>query len=263
MALHELKNQPFINQKLFFCTSLSLSLPKAPLFHHKRCKSALSHNLLSTKEYSCSFNLRSKSLRCNAGTSHRFKAFSPPFCAKSRFRLVSPESFAKIFFGRALNRGRRTESRVLFGYFLHAAKSDNPFLCRKLRGSANLDSARRNGGFALTKLKPFAALGGILPAAIPPFLLLTQHFLPLRGLFFGGHAAFLCCLRQPTAALRRLFPTFCKVQKVEQKNFENFLSEILPCRDSTLRVHCAAKGGFAKKCNFLLTNPKSCVILIL
>ena len=26
-----------------------------------------------------------------------------------------------------LNRGRRTESRVLFGYFLHNAKSDNPF----------------------------------------------------------------------------------------------------------------------------------------
>ena len=26
-----------------------------------------------------------------------------------------------------LNRGRRTESRVLFGYFLHDAKSDNPY----------------------------------------------------------------------------------------------------------------------------------------
>ena len=26
-----------------------------------------------------------------------------------------------------LNRGRRTESRVLFGHFLHDAKSDNPF----------------------------------------------------------------------------------------------------------------------------------------
>ena len=28
-------------------------------------------------------------------------------------------------------------------------------LCREHRGSANLDSARRNGDFALTKLKPF------------------------------------------------------------------------------------------------------------
>ena len=143
VALHELKNQPFINQKLFFCTSLSLSLPKAPLFHHKRCKFALSHNLLSTKAYGYSFAVRSKSSCCNAGTSHRFKAFSPPFCAKNRFRLVPSETSVKIFSGRALNQGRRTESRVLFGYFLHDAKSDNPFPFRKARGSANLDSAHK------------------------------------------------------------------------------------------------------------------------
>ena len=36
--------------------------------------------------------------------SHRFKAFSPPFCAKNRFRLVPTKNFAKIFFDRALNR---------------------------------------------------------------------------------------------------------------------------------------------------------------
>ena len=53
-----------------------------------------------------------------------------------------------------LNRGRRTESRVLFGYFLHDAKSDKPFPFREIRGSANLKSARRSCGFALTKLKP-------------------------------------------------------------------------------------------------------------
>ena len=43
---------------------------------------------------------------------------------------------------------------VFLRYFLHAAKSTNPFPCRELRGFTNLDSARRNGGFALTKLKP-------------------------------------------------------------------------------------------------------------
>ena len=43
-----------------------------------------------------------------------------------------------------LNRGRRTESRVLFGYFLHDAKSDNPYsLCREIRGFANLESAHK------------------------------------------------------------------------------------------------------------------------
>ena len=67
-------------------------------------------------------------------------------------------------------------------------------LCREHRGFPNLDSARRNGGFARTQLNPFAALR------------------------------------------RLLFPTFCKAQKVGQKIFETFLSEILPCRDGTLRV---------------------------
>ena len=43
---------------------------------------------------------------------------------------------------------------VLFGYFLHDAKSDNPFPFREARGFANIDSARRNGGFAQTKLNP-------------------------------------------------------------------------------------------------------------
>ncbi len=77
-------------------------------FRNRHRKFAPSHNLLSTKERRCSFYLRPKSLRCNAGASHRFKAFSPLFCAKKRFRLVPPENFAKIFFGRALNRPRES-----------------------------------------------------------------------------------------------------------------------------------------------------------
>ena len=100
----------FPKQKAFLFPNSSLSPSKAPLFHLKHCKFAPSHNLLSTKEHGYSFNLRSNSSRCNARTSHRFKAFSPPFCAKNRFRHVPPESSAKIFSGRALNRGRRTES---------------------------------------------------------------------------------------------------------------------------------------------------------
>ena len=35
--------------------------------------------------------------------------------------------------------------------------------------------------------------------------LATGNFLHVRAAFSGGHAAFLCCLRQPTAALRRPF----------------------------------------------------------
>ena len=101
------------NQKHFYCTNLSLS-PSKQSFSTLHFPFTPSHNLLSTKERRCSFNLRSNSSRCNARTSHRFKAFSPPFCAKSQGRLVLPENSAKIFSDRALNRGRRTESRVLF-----------------------------------------------------------------------------------------------------------------------------------------------------
>ena len=36
-------------------------------------------------------------------------------------------NFCKVSSGRALNRGRRASPRVLFGYFLHDAKSDNSF----------------------------------------------------------------------------------------------------------------------------------------
>ena len=44
---------------------------------------------------------------------------------------------------------------MLFGYFLHDAKSNNPYsLRREIRGFANLESAHSNNDHALTKLKP-------------------------------------------------------------------------------------------------------------
>ena len=90
--------------------------------------------------------------------SHRFKAFSPPFCAKNRVRLVPPENSAEIYFDRALN--RRSQDgvpRAFYVTFCTTQKVTIRSLCREHRGSANLDSARRNGGFARTKLNPFAA----------------------------------------------------------------------------------------------------------
>ena len=74
VALHELKKLFFsANHKPFFRTSLSLLLSKAILFHPPLPIST-PLNLLSTKEYSCSFDVRSTSLRCKARTSHRFKS---------------------------------------------------------------------------------------------------------------------------------------------------------------------------------------------
>ncbi len=121
------KSRSFSQPKHHLFEQAILLFSNAANFRNRHRKFAPSHNLLSTKERRCSFYLRSNSLRCNARTSHRFKAFSPPFCAKNRIRLVPPENSAKIFSGRALNRGRRTESRVLFGYFLHNAKSNHPY----------------------------------------------------------------------------------------------------------------------------------------
>ena len=143
------------------------------------------------------------------------------------------------------SRGSQT-SGVLLVLFVQA-KRIKPFPCRELRGFPNLEAAHPNNTLPRTKLKPFAALGGILPAAMPPFLLLTQHFLPLRGLFFGGHAAFLCCLRQPTAALRRLFPTFGKVQKVGQKTLKISCRKFYPA--GTARSACTAPPKAASQKN--------------
>ena len=182
------KRQLFANQKPFIRTNRSLFPPKTTLFHPPP-PIATSLNLLSTKEYSCSFNLCSKSLRCKAGTSHRFKSLPAipgklaVFCVAGY--LMNAGHFRKNNVSTGdLNRGRRTESRVLFGYFLHDAKSDNSFSLQRTsrfskprfsspqwrlrtnkiksfegenRGFANLDSAHQNYNFAQTQLNPFAA----------------------------------------------------------------------------------------------------------
>ena len=151
-----------------------------------------------------------------------------------------------------LNRGRRTESRVLFGYFLHDAKSDNSFSLQrtsrfskprfsllqwrfrtnKIKTFPKGDSrfckpqfSAQKQNFAQTKLNPLPLC--LLETWSPcsrPFAILpvsavsdaqkfaTGNFLHVRAASLGGYAAFLCCLR------RQLFPTFCKVQKVGQKN---------------------------------------------
>ena len=63
----------FTYKKPFIRTNLYLFPPKTTFFHPPPpIRTTL--NLLSTKEYSCSFNLCSNSLRCKAGTSHRFKS---------------------------------------------------------------------------------------------------------------------------------------------------------------------------------------------
>ena len=61
-------------------------------------------------------------------------------------------NFCKVSSGRALNRSPESRgsqtSGVLFGSFCTTQKARKTFLSGKLRGSANLDSAHRNGSFA-------------------------------------------------------------------------------------------------------------------
>ena len=109
---------------------------------------------------------------------------------------------------------------VLFGYFLHDAKSDNPFPCREHRGFANLESAHQNNDFAQTQLNPFAALGGIIfalraiisgfAASFPPYGSVpagTAHFVCFFAALGGDSfrlTAVSCCCRNIFCRLRRL-----------------------------------------------------------
>ena len=97
ICLSTLKSDAFPPTKSFSFTQAFLHYyPKQP-FSTLHFPFAPSYNLLSTKEHGHSFVVRSKSSRCNAETSHRFKAFSPPFCEKSRVRHVPSEASSKIF----------------------------------------------------------------------------------------------------------------------------------------------------------------------
>ena len=132
--------------------------------------------------------------------------------------------------------GRRASPRVLFGYFLHDAKSDNPFslqrtsrfrkprisppqrhlrtatiktFLREIRGSANLESAHKDNTFVQTKLNPFETIRGSanLESAHPSntFSLIQLNPFPLRGCFFRFAASFAACGGCFFPALRRSY----------------------------------------------------------
>ena len=108
-------------KSLLFAQNLSELLSKATLFHPPPpIRTTL--NLLSTKEYSCSFNLCSKSLRCKAGTSHRFKSLPAIPSEDAAFRktgyLINAGLFRKNTVSTGdLNRPRSPEVRKPLGYF--------------------------------------------------------------------------------------------------------------------------------------------------
>ena len=139
MVFHKLKKQPFsTKQKHFFFTNLSILLSKAILFCPPLPIST-PLNLLFAKNAAVLL-LIALILCCKAGVSHRFKSLPaiPGEVAvfrKTGYLMKAGHFRFKNVSTGDLNRGRRTESRVLFGYFLHDAKSDNPF---SLAGSSEV-----------------------------------------------------------------------------------------------------------------------------
>ena len=115
----------FTNHKPFFCTSPSLSLSKATLFHHKRRKFAPSHNLLFAKNTAI---LLSSALNPYAVTPEPrtdSKPFRRRFVGKTGFgtsrRKTLQNHFRQSFESSPESRGSQT-SGVLFDSFCTTQK---------------------------------------------------------------------------------------------------------------------------------------------
>ena len=177
--LYELHSKPFFTHKNFFCTYLS-SL-SAKISHFYKPKAFLSHkpfllpskatlfcppppflttlNLLFAKNTAVLL-LFALILCCKAGASHRFKSLPaiPGKCSFQHSRLLDE----RRSFQKKSRIDRRFESRSQDGvprafWLLFArCKKWQPVLPRrKLRGSANLESAHSSCSFTPQQLKPF------------------------------------------------------------------------------------------------------------
>ena len=169
----------------------------------------------------------------------RFSAHRQQLCTspiKSFRRPVSPHMVALLTSVRnspCFGGLRRTKTchwqlfarpSVLIGYFFHAAKSNNSFPCRELRGFANLDSAHRNCGFALTKLKPFPkeirGFANLESAHTDNNFPLTKlNPLPLRGSVPAGTARSACFFRRPWWHFSAAPPLFSSTKSRAKKLF--------------------------------------------
>ena len=118
------------NKKLFYKTTTATishrtqtNVPQPFSNIACRCELAVQHPFFETSQ-SC--------VSTTATLSHRFKS-SPAIPGKAEISgaagyLMNAGHFSENYVSSGdLNRGRRTESRVLFGYFLHNAKSDKSF----------------------------------------------------------------------------------------------------------------------------------------
>ena len=118
------------NKKLFYKTTTATISHRTQINVQQPFSNTACHCELA--ESSLFFVTSQSCVSSTVTLSHRFKS-STAISGKAEISgaagyLMNAGHFSENYVSSGdLNRGRRTESRVLFGYFLHNAKSDNPF----------------------------------------------------------------------------------------------------------------------------------------
>ncbi len=151
------KSRSFSQPKHCLFEQAILLSSNAASFRNRHRKFAPSHNLLSAKNMAIFSMSALNPYAVTPEPRTDSKPFRRRLVRKTGFGTCRRKLLQKYFrqsFESSPGVQRVATLGVFLWYFLHAAKSTNPFPFRELRGSANLDSARRNGGFALTKSKP-------------------------------------------------------------------------------------------------------------
>ena len=169
-------------KKPFIRTNLSLFPPKATLFHPPPpIRTTL--NLLSTKNTAILL-IFALILCCKAGASHRFKSLPAIPGEVAAFRKTGYLMIAGCFNNNHtstgdLNRPRSPEVRKPLACFLVTfctmQKVTTRSLSGELRGSANLEAARRNSSFAPQQLKPFSGSSEVLQTSKQRTKTTTSH----------------------------------------------------------------------------------------
>ena len=200
----------FYKPKAIFCTNLSLFPPKAILFHPPPPIRA-TLNLLSAKN-AAFLLLFALILCCKAGVSHRFKSLPAipgklaVFCVAGY--LMNAGCFSKNTLSTGdLNRPRSPEVRKPLACFLvlfaRRKKNVKTSFCRKLRGSANLESAHRSRSFAPQQLKPFSGSFEVLQTS-KQRTQTTNLCIPIKSFRRPQRHPF-CGLRRTKTCHRQLF----------------------------------------------------------
>ena len=123
----------FVQKKSFFQRTTTPTSHRTKANEQSQILSAKTYCELAVKQL---FFEKMSVLRLHYG--NPFAPIQSLFAGVLQAKPVSARAagnFCKVSSGRALNRGRRASPRVLFGYFLHDAKSDNPY---SLAGSSEV-----------------------------------------------------------------------------------------------------------------------------